>query len=698
MIITYPIQVQYTKGSEQRVVPDSIFSSCEILSGCFPVGKNRFWHGGVHLHPSDRMAPIRAIADGELVAYRYDETDATDAYFDKVPYSRSFVLLKHRTELGQTSIGTASHTFYSLYMHLQAWDKVKGKTGESRVTFLRKLGKKGQLESVPPETDGACHVGTSHPCVQRGDILGYCGSIPDNMEKPSQGIHFEIFFDDVSFLENKLKTVWGTCTLSKALDVLLELTSRETNVVDTAKPLLLADDGGQGGFKKITVGQRRYWVSDEQITVSEVEVRDPRNKKQTIKQTQYFANKNELVCYKKDPVKNQKTLPAGTVIIPWLDPWMNAGEFREEKFEEKTWVQVFVPATNDLYWADKSVIRYTSDADWAKFRKVEERGAFSEDGFIDDVGMQKLTDAHDKNRDESNQAAMSGTTDQLRHLIVRHPTEWSNQGIAKRFGRVMGNDFGPAKLTSEQFAKLTAHIKRLAFWEDVDGLPDSTALWHAHPIKFIEQLAKCLWLSKDEFKLIYPAVEDPRRPTSHCTTDEVREKYRADINKCCYRYGINSRLRQAHFFGQGAIESSCLNQMLETSSGRQYEGNRELGNIKPEDGERFKGRGFKQLTGRYNYAEYWCFKGWLKKGIDFDIGWELDLTKRYPHVNNPEKLIETTFNSIDAGCWYIAFFRNATLTVMDLDDSKRVTKIINGGYNMLTLRSKFTEIIGKTLL
>ncbi len=42
----------------------------------------------------------------------------------------------------------------------------------------------------------------------------------------------------------------------------------------------------------------------------------------------------------------------------------------------------------------------------------------------------------------------------------------------------------------------------------------------------------------------------------------------------------------------------------EYASGKQYEGNRELGNTHAGDGVKFKGRGFVQITGRSNYQKY----------------------------------------------------------------------------------------------
>ena len=60
----------------------------------------------------------------------------------------------------------------------------------------------------------------------------------------------------------------------------------------------------------------------------------------------------------------------------------------------------------------------------------------------------------------------------------------------------------------------------------------------------------------------------------------------------------------ALFMGTLAHESGNFSATLEKGSGAKYENNKNLGNTQPGDGERFKGRGWIQLTGRSNYAHY----------------------------------------------------------------------------------------------
>ena len=125
----------------------------------------------------------------------------------------------------------------------------------------------------------------------------------------------------------------------------------------------------------------------------------------------------------------------------------------------------------------------------------------------------------------------------------------------------------------------------------------------------------------------------------------------------------------AAFLAQCAHESAKFTTTKEFADGSQYEGRKDLGNVKPGDGVRYKGRGFLQITGRANYTQ-----------ASKDLG--LDL------VNHPE-LAERPDVAIKVSLWY--WKARVQPKITNFTNTKAVTKKINGGVNGLQDRTKLTN-------
>lgn len=126
-------------------------------------------------------------------------------------------------------------------------------------------------------------------------------------------------------------------------------------------------------------------------------------------------------------------------------------------------------------------------------------------------------------------------------------------------------------------------------------------------------------------------------------------------------FEINTPARQAAFFAQIAHESGSLRYVREIADGKAYEGRKDLGNVEPGDGPRFKGRGLIQITGRANYRA--CSRALF--------GDERLLA-------HPE-LLEEVENACRSAAW---FWKTHDLnTLADAGAFRAITRAINGGYN-----------------
>lgn len=158
-------------------------------------------------------------------------------------------------------------------------------------------------------------------------------------------------------------------------------------------------------------------------------------------------------------------------------------------------------------------------------------------------------------------------------------------------------------------------------------------------------------------------------------------------------FDIDTRGELCHILAQLAHESDSFNAMEEYASGKAYEGRKDLGNIRPGDGVKFKGRGPLQVTGRRNYS----LMG-VKAGAPLKF------------INNPSLLATPEW-----GVWSACIFwtERGLLTISNMQDIDKIpfkrrisqteteiimlspieliTRKVNGGVNGLSERIKFYE-------
>lgn len=131
------------------------------------------------------------------------------------------------------------------------------------------------------------------------------------------------------------------------------------------------------------------------------------------------------------------------------------------------------------------------------------------------------------------------------------------------------------------------------------------------------------------------------------------------LNDSMAEFEINTPEREAAFLAQVAHESGGFFYVREIASGAAYEGRVDLGNTEHGDGERFRGRGLIQITGRSNYR-------------DCGVALGVDL------LATPE-LLEGPALAARSAAW---FWKEHGLNVLaDKGEFKTITRRINGGLN-----------------
>ena len=182
-------------------------------------------------------------------------------------------------------------------------------------------------------------------------------------------------------------------------------------------------------------------------------------------------------------------------------------------------------------------------------------------------------------------------------------------------------------------------------------------------------------LTGEQLKAIAPQI-----------SDKAVETFLPYLNKYMPKFQIDTPQRVAGFLSQVLEECGLFKWMEELSSGKQYEGRKDLGNVYAGVGEKFKGRGGLQATGRDMYTKLSHF-----------------LYSDNRLVVTPD-VVATPELGIASACWIWTTVKNLNKIADQPEDwtftddhgkvwnkVQRITYHINGGENGIDVRTKYYQ-------
>ncbi|MGF7189197.1 hydroxyethylthiazole kinase [Robbsia andropogonis] len=755
MIISYPVLFKDADiGDAERdmAFSEAMFPDSPFGSGTYPLSANLRWHGGVHLLYG--TSPIACVADGKVVYVRAP-TEKSDDPSHPLNYAMSTdsnaswtddgcVVIEHEAELGKDT----TIRFWSVYMHLSSVTVSSGKE------IIRKeiVGSGGVIAGAR-----AIHFeiftdqGGLDKLIKRGDKAYRVFRAGDNSGDPDLwgDMHFLLpagtaLFDKTQAQASVKYKQWRKrkAAFEKGEDIRILGVARGSVTSDAATRRRRAfPEPEPEGQNQVGTLDKSLWLtvhfakghchtntySEDGVLLGSAVFPGKPYEFEMPKIANLLAPNNQSPTYellRYGRIVGEDALPAG------VGNWQCIAS----PSDEIAYVDLNVPSVVKLSDAD-----FPRFLGWQRIHDGEAGTRLTSDGRCCAKAVLNLLDVNQPS-DITEDDALSRLRNpalrkKMRRLVCEFRTEWDAAHFDSTYQFLLrdsasGESPSRAAMTHEQYVTFKAHANALQWWFDA-ALDIAPTLWHFHPIEFINWMRKCGWIDKSTLARIYKV-----------TPEATRERYRTALNQVMQKYVITNPIRQSHFLGQGAVESLSLKVMQEASNkfasrrseaelGHWYgsttdESDRYYcsekfnglgkrikisyswigGNVGDIDAQKFRGRGFKQLTGRANYADYWVYRGWLRRS-EFDARWWDDdgyrkrdvaqMRRRPASINYPERLIATPYNCIDSGGFYIAFKRSKVKAEIDrgsgvhpnaksdvnigMSISRRVTYAINGGYN-----------------
>ncbi|MFS8980300.1 M23 family metallopeptidase [Cupriavidus necator] len=601
----------------------------ELFHGIYPICSDRRWHGGCHIAPLDADEPVRAIADGEVIAYRVCQyLEGPD---DGKDSSAGFVLLKHETETGENR----TLRFYSLYMHLRhLGDYVGTGCDPNRLP---------QWLRMP--TEAASGDGKK---VYRKDILGWTGECHGK-----RFLHFEIFMTKEDFDAYFNATQLGN--ESPSTPATTDYWGNSYFVIPAGTRVLAQPPGttidADGKYKLhgIEFPLLQSCEATERKLYVEVQFRGDKNTRvwqddgtgqrtlltaEPIKELEYeydlYHRATQL--YKSCPSDGYEMLRFGRIL---------STPATLSEAASTTWFKVAFDKDKAGYIdISNSQIIKLSDADFPSFmgwkKLTEGSGPFASDGLCDIESLKMiLKDNHNAHNPHENinvnqelqyyvQMA-SGVRNQLRGLVCEMASEWDKDNNQKRYEKLKadGEFYAGDEAGYDKFIK---SLDKFQFWGEA-SLPTTTSnkLWFFHPLEFIRHFRRCNWLSADELSLTFPRhlfysnQGSPRTPittageTYTIVKREARKRIAAHtpaLNRCIRKYIGPDKKRISIFLAQVLLETAQWRNLGRTRRLLHEWGFGSYSSANPATQfyGPFYGRGIMQITWAGNYKNYGKFK------------------------------------------------------------------------------------------
>lgn len=684
----------------------------------YPLNVSESWHGGIHISHTDtgaRPEKVRAIADGTVVSFRKPSSpEKRDQFPLKYAPARGtddgYVLLKHETEIGSGEDGKV--VFYSLYMHL--------KFLEAEIKAGAKIYRKDPLGSSGM-TDGYNEFHLQVFCDE-DNIEKLTGRAAGVLDVTKDG-RMDVVYGDMHFYLPAGTKFYATRPTENT-----PATAGLTEVLTSTVPLYVSMTLSKGACTMMT---RQACVGAEDTFEA---VGTPLVNADG-EDYEYNLYKTAVLRYPQSPSAGYELLRFGRVINTEHEILMPA--------DAPLWMTVNYPGGHGVVNLAATEVKKFSDADfphWTGWLMIDDDN--DTHSQCNSAAIRKLQ-AENRYATQSRRLICrfafeweKSTIDaRYKWLMTGLPWEqctpektavWQVPGTKELKDRVL--------MSEEDYGKFKQHAEALCFNSGDLGIGK---VWHFDPRGFIDHFRKFIWLDKSDLSRVYSRTSELIREKYRASVNAVLAKYGmnnpergahflgqgaieslnlnlmvegsvsfsrhpehpsfADETNGYYAdptdtYGyFHNYERDGNDLGNVAKSDlrDSRNNHLVVVIGRDSSNRPVLTSPQKEtiasnlshigDGMKFRGRGFKQLTGLSNYTGYWTYRGWLHR-TDFDNNWWQNPTRlRVPVIDSPQNISIIPYNCIDSGGQFVA--KNGVLRRADAgvtrNSSRSVSMVIN---------------------